>query len=59
MKIEIRQTDRHEGQTLQDYRRKQAEAWVARNQPKLRAAFWERKRQEAEAGERFLAEQGQ
>jgi len=59
MQITIRNTDRTEGQSLQDYRRKQAEAWIARNQKQLRDQFWERKRRDHEAGERWLAEHGQ
>lgn len=59
MQITIRDTDRTEGQSLQDYRAAQARAWIARNQKQLRDQFWERKRRDHEAGERWLAEHGQ
>ena len=58
MQITIRNDDRAEGDSLQDYRRKQAEAWLQRNQKQLRDQFWARKREEHEAGQRWLAERG-
>lgn len=48
--------DRFDG--LQDYRRRQAEAYLARNSAQLRAAFWARKEQDRIDGERWLAERG-
>ncbi len=54
MHIQIRQSDQTDDLTT--YRRRQAEAFIRRNQAQLRAAFWERKRADHEAGERWLAE---
>lgn len=44
--------------SLQDYRRRQAEAFIARNQKQIRDAFWARKEEDRLAGERWLAERG-
>lgn len=53
MHIQIRQGDQTDD--LSAYRAAQARAWIARNQKQLRDAFWERKRADHEAGERWLA----
>lgn len=54
MHIQIRHGDQSDD--LATYRRRQAEAFIQRNQKQLRDAFWERKRADAEAGERWLRE---
>lgn len=56
MHIQIRHSDQSDDLTT--YRRRQAEAFIARNQKKLRDDFWARKREEHEAGQRWLAERG-
>lgn len=59
MFIQIREGDRNEGQTMQEYRAAQARAWLQRNQKQLRDQFWARKEQDRLDGERWLAEHGQ
>lgn len=58
MQITIRQNDRTEGQSLQDYRAAQARAWIQRNQKQLRDQFWARKERDRIEGERRLIELG-
>lgn len=54
MHIQIRQSDQTDD--LATYRQRQREAFVRRNWSRLRDEFWERKRRDHEAGERWLAE---
>ncbi len=54
MRIQIRESDQTDD--LSAYRAAQARAFIQRNQKQLRDAFWERKRADAEAGERWLRE---
>jgi hypothetical protein len=54
MFIRIRESDKTD--SLADYRAAQTRAWVQRNQKRLRDEFWERKRLDHEAGQRWLAE---
>lgn len=44
--------------SLAEYRAAQDRAWLQRNQARLRAEFWDRKRRDREDGERWLAERG-
>lgn len=56
MTIQIRHSDQTDD--LAEYRARQREAFVRRNWAKLRDEFWERKRRDHEAGQRWLAERG-
>lgn len=53
MHIQIRQGDQTDD--LSAYRAAQARAWMQRNAAAMRRQFWERKRADHEAGERWLA----
>lgn len=54
MQIQIRENDRNEGQSLQEYRAAQARAWMQRNQKQLRDQFWARKERDRIEGEARL-----
>lgn len=53
--MRIRASDQYE--TLQEYRVRQAEAYVARNAARMRRDFWARKEQDRIEGEWRLANQ--